>query len=393
MVGKGSVNHNSRKFHAKNTDPERADLNREYCSEDIRKVYRELFDDAVKRYNEKQTRNDRMITDYYKKIRTGKQEKPFHEIILQIGNRDDMNAKTFGGTRAANILDEYMQSFQERNPNIRVFSAYLHMDEATPHLHIDFVPFTTGSKRGLDTRVSLKQALAAQGFHGGSRQETEWNQWVFSEKEQLAAVMERHGIEWEQKGIQREHLSVLEYKKEQRSQEVAQLKNTVEDLKVVAQEKSEKADKIQDRLERLKSRESLIGQNMYKYDNDSEWQLPEPPKLSTAKSYMTKTVEPFVKKLKRVIKSVVAQCLDLMKTVRDLENRLHREQAANDRLHDRIDTMKHENKQLTETVKDYRRVRKVLGDDKVDGIVAEAKAAEQQAQISKRNTRSKGWER
>ena len=47
------------------------------------------------------------------------------------------------------------------------------MDEATPHLHIDFVPFTTSSKRGLDTRVSLKQALAAQGFKGGSRGDTE----------------------------------------------------------------------------------------------------------------------------------------------------------------------------------------------------------------------------
>ena len=76
------------------------------------------------------------------------------------------------------------------------------MDEATPHLHIDFVPFTTGSKRGLDTRVSLKQALAAQGFKGGTRGDTEWSQWVRSEKEQLAAVMERHGIEWEDKGTQ-----------------------------------------------------------------------------------------------------------------------------------------------------------------------------------------------
>lgn len=64
------------------------------------------------------------------------------------------------------MLDEYYQGFQERNTNLRVFSAHLHMDEATPHLHIDFVPFTTGSKRGLDTRVSLKQALAAQGFKG-----------------------------------------------------------------------------------------------------------------------------------------------------------------------------------------------------------------------------------
>ncbi len=78
-----------------------------------------------------------------------------------------------------------MHDFEKRNPNLRVFSAHLHMDEATPHLHIDFIPFTTNSKRGLETRVSLKKALEAQGFIGGSRSDTEWNQWVASEKKKF----------------------------------------------------------------------------------------------------------------------------------------------------------------------------------------------------------------
>ena len=227
MVGKGSVNHNTRKFHAENTDPGRSYLNRSYCNEDMKNIYHELFDEALQRYNEKQTRNDRCIDNYYEKIRSGKQEKLFHEIILQVGNCEDMNAKTENGELAKKVLDEYMQKFQERNPNMRVFSAHLHMDEATPHLHIDFVPFTTGSKRGLDTRVSLKQALAAQGFESGSRRETEWSQWVLSEKQQLASIMERHGIEWEQKGTHQEHLSVLDYKKEQRAGEVKQLEKSL----------------------------------------------------------------------------------------------------------------------------------------------------------------------
>ena len=93
-----------------------------------------------------------------------------------------MSAESENGQLARQILDEYYRGFQERNPNLKVFSAHLHMDEATPHLHIDFVPFTTGSKRGLDTRASLKQALAAQGFKGGTRGDTEWNQWVSAEK-------------------------------------------------------------------------------------------------------------------------------------------------------------------------------------------------------------------
>ena len=195
MTGKGSVNHNSRKFHAKNTDPERSCLNVEYCNENIKDVYHELFDEALARYNEKQTRSDRIIDDYYEKICSGKQEKPFHEIILQIGNKDDMGAKTEDGQLEAEILDEYMQDFQQRNPTLRVFSAHLHMDEATPHLHIDFIPYTTRSKRGLETRVSLKKALAELGFKGGTRSKTERNQWVAAEKERLADIMLQHGIE------------------------------------------------------------------------------------------------------------------------------------------------------------------------------------------------------
>ena len=223
MLGKGSVNHNSRQFMAANIDGERTQFNISYCSSQIRDVYHELFDDAVKRYNAKQTRNDRCIGDYYEKIRTRKQEKLFYEVIIQVGNMENMSSKSEDGRLAAKVLDEYMNRFQERNPYLKVFSAHLHMDEATPHLHVDFVPFTTGSKRGLDTRVSLKKALAAQGFTGGTRGDTEWNQWVKSEKEQLSQVMERHGIEWEQLGTHNEHLSVMDYKKVQRTKEVIAL--------------------------------------------------------------------------------------------------------------------------------------------------------------------------
>ena len=230
MIGKGSVNHNSRKFHAKNTDPERSYLNVQYCNENVKDVYHELFDEALARYNEKQTRSDRRIDNYYEKILSGKQEKPFHEIILQIGDRDNMGATTENGQLAAKVLDEYMRDFQRRNPTLWVFSACLHMDEATPHLHIDFVPYMTGSKRGLDTRVSLKQALSVLGFKGGTRRETELNQWVLYEKKQLAAVMLEHGIESEQQGTHEKHLSVLDFEKQERAKEVAELEAKKERL-------------------------------------------------------------------------------------------------------------------------------------------------------------------
>ena len=200
MVGKGSLRHNNRTFNAGNVDPERSHQNIAYCDENIRDVYHELFDEALEKYNAKQTRADRMIDDYYEKIRFGKQEKPFHEIIMQIGDWENTAVDSDTGRLATEILDEYMKGFAERNPNLRVFSAHLHLDEATPHLHIDFVPFIkTDGKRGLETRVSLKQALKAQGFVGVHKKDSEWARWIQAEKEQLAAIMERHGIEWEHK--------------------------------------------------------------------------------------------------------------------------------------------------------------------------------------------------
>lgn len=164
MVGKGSLNHNSREFYASNVDPNRSHLNIEFCREDIRDVYHELFDDAQERFNAKQTRNDRHIDNYYEKICSSKQEKPFHEIVLQIGNKDDTGIHTELAETAKQCLIEYANGFQVRNPTLRVFWSHLHMDEATPHVHIDFVPYITGSKRSMDTRVSLKQALAQLGF-------------------------------------------------------------------------------------------------------------------------------------------------------------------------------------------------------------------------------------
>jgi len=228
MTGKGSVKHNSRAFHAENTDPERAKFNICYANEDIKEVYCNIFGDAVKRHNEKQTRSDRCISDYYEKIRTGKQEKLFHEIIIQIGDMNNMSAISDNGKLAQKILHEYMQSFRNRNPNLYVFSAYLHMDEATPHLHIDFIPFTTNSGRGLDTRVSMKKALENQGFKGGTRSENERNQWVYSEKEALSKIMLNFDVEWEQKGTKEKHLSLLEFEKKKRSEEVDQLEKEIE---------------------------------------------------------------------------------------------------------------------------------------------------------------------
>ena len=382
MVGRGSVNHNSRKFHAKNTDPERSHLNIEYCNEDIKAVYHELFDDALQRYNDKQSRVDRVITDYYEKIRSGKQEKPFHEIILQVGNKDDMSAESEEGQLAAEVLDEYMKSFQERNPNLRVFSAHLHMDEATPHLHIDFVPFTTGSKRGLDTRVSLKQALAAQGFKGGTRGDTEWSQWVRAEKEQLASVMERHGIEWEDKGTHDQHLSVLDYKKEQRAREVAA-------LEVEQAQKQEQVDRQEQRLKELAPAVKNLEQLAVQFSDDPEQVLPEAGPLESARAYREKKVKPLWEKIVKVLRSVYRAYFDLKSKFERLQGQYNRVSERCNAYSSRLDAVSAENKALREEARDYERLKRAIGPEQADRMLETARQQEQAEKERKRAARRK----
>lgn len=381
MVGQGSVNHNSRKFHAKNTDPERSHLNVTYCQENIKTVYHELFDEALERYNAKQTRADRRIEDYYEKIRSGKQEKPFHEIILQVGNRDDMSADSEEGQLAAAVLDEYMKGFQERNPQLRVFSAHLHMDEATPHLHIDFVPFTTGSKRGLDTRVSLKQAFAAQGFKGGTRGDTEWSQWVRSEKEQLSAVMERHGIEWEDKGTHDKHLSVLDYKKEQRVKEIAALE-TVKAEKEIQVESQER--RLKELAPAVKDMERLAAD----FSADPEQILPEAGTLESGKSYREKKAKPLLAKIVKVLRSLYLAYMELREKFNRLQGDYGRVRESNARLSDRLQEVKLENKALRQVSADYERVKRVFGPEQVEVAVQADKQREQAEKGRKRPRRS-----
>ena len=443
MTGKGSVNHNSRKFHAKNTDPERSCLNVEYCNENVKDVYHELFDEALARYNEKQTRSDRRIDDYYEKIRSGKQEKPFHEIILQIGDKDNMGAKTENGRLAAKVLDKYMRDFQRRNPTLRVFSAYLHMDEATPHLHIDFVPYTTGSRRGIDTRVSLKQALSALGFKGGTRRETELNQWVAYEKEQLAAVMREYGIEWEKKGTHEKHLSVLDFEKKERAKEVAELEQSISDGKerlsdiqiqhrkavqeteqirqkgeAIRQEVSELSEtsdllkeqattlaedkkkllsdnvklekqqkKLQQDIEKMVQSKAVMERNIHAYDEDEKWQLPEPAALMSAKAYKDKKAFPLVEKLKETIKALTIKCVQLAEQGKKLKEKVTRQEQQISRLTDKVMEQSDIIDRLQEKTADLGRLERYFGREQVQSIVERSKALEWAEKENKRPKR------
>ena len=449
MMGKGSVSHNTRTFSAKNVDKERSEYNVEFCHLDIKKVYHELFDEALERYNAKQKRSDRKIDNYYEKIRQSKQEKLFHEVILQIGNKDDTNAKSEEGQLAKEILIEFMEDFQKRNPNLYVFSAHLHMDEETPHVHIDFVPFICNSKRGLDTRVSLKGALAEQGFKGGTRSATEWNQWIESEKQELSKVAERYGVWWKQLGTHNKHLSVLDFEKQERVKEIAKLEkavssnkaelshiiyqqvlaeNEIEKIKLeneaVRQETTElsatndllreQADglienreklmsdnktleqhqkKLQQDIEKMADSKVALERNIHAYDEDARWQLPKPTALMSAKTYQEKNAMPLVERLKEIVKSLTIKCVNLMEQIKQLKAKVTKQAEDIDFYKSKVHQQYVKLEQLQEKADDFERVKQYVGVDKIDIIVTNARELERIAQSEKQQNRAYGMGR
>ena len=357
-LGKGVLDHNNRKFIAENVDRERTKNNVEFKNIPLEDAYHTLFDDALQRYNDRQKRADRRIESYLEHIQKSKQEKPFYEIIVQVGNHNDMGIGSRNESIAKAILEDYVRRFEARNPNLFVFNATLHMDEATPHLHIDFIPYTTESKRGLDTRVSIKQALERQGFRGSGRSDTEVMAWLQSEKESLASIMERHGVEWEHQGNEREHLSVLEYKKEQRSKEVSELENEIEVLITTAKDLTSTVDKVTD----ISNDEAF----------EKEFTLPEPQRMESAKSYKNR-IEGMFNKLKAFVKNVF---IDLMKA-RSLNAELYSKNTSlgftNIDLQNSNRHYQKENLKLRKQLADYRLLRNVIGKQQVDQILEAAK--------------------
>ena len=270
MTGRGSIRHNNRTFSAANIDRSRTAQNVTFCREDLKQVYHLVFDEALAAYNAKKKKTRDKIPDYYEHIRQGKQEKLFHEVIFQIGNKDDCGCGSLDGDRAAAVLAEFAESFQERNPHLRVFNAVLHMDEATPHIHIDFVPVATEQTRGLQTRVSMKQALKQQGFTSMGRNMTEWRAWMDREKQTLAELAQAHEFEIISLGGGRKHMDLPEYREAAQRLEAAQEQVAAAEQEIAALEEQKKglqgtvralkaAEKVRVRLDTIQPEKTITG--------------------------------------------------------------------------------------------------------------------------------------
>ena len=223
VQGKGSISHNNRLFSPKNVDRSRTANNIRYISQPISEAYAELFGKAVEEYNLKQKRSDRKIKNgYYEHlfnrkpcnivVESANGQKSFYEDVVQIGTKDDTGVNSTDADLAKLCLDEYMKGFQERNPNFHVFNAVLHMDEATPHLHIDYIPIGHYN-RGVPVQNGLAQALKEMGYGGGK---DAVNRWRKSERDVLKAICISHGLEIADETFGRGYsMKVEEYKEHQ----------------------------------------------------------------------------------------------------------------------------------------------------------------------------------
>ena len=231
-VDSGIIEHNNRSVIAKNVDPARISDNITYTQVDIKEFYQQIFGEALAEYNAKQKRADKRISDYYEHIKKSKKEKPFYEIIVEFGDVHTCGKSSGNWETAKRMLDEYMKNFEERNPNLRVFNAVMHLDEATPHLHIDFVPVAHKTVRGLPLKNSMSGALREQGFSSSNRFQNEWVAWEQREQEEMTKILLAHNFKRDVKNDKHAYLTVDEYKKiEGKKQEIRKLNAQINELK------------------------------------------------------------------------------------------------------------------------------------------------------------------
>ena len=258
--GRGDLRHNNREFRPKNADPQRKDKNITLVKEDLQKVYHELFDESVIKYNDTQKRNDRKIKNYFDKIYRSKKEKPFYEFIIQVGNQNDQPSET----KCKAILKEFNDMLINDYPSLRVFNSVIHMDESTPHLHIDFVPVGDGYKKGMEKRASFKRVLKNLGF-------SDFREFQNALFFKLELISKQHDIERvSDVAIGAKHIPIQQYREIQRLAE--QKINDIDDMNVsrssikiyqklnaVPQEMYEEI--VKDNAYRKAQNEALTGEN------------------------------------------------------------------------------------------------------------------------------------
>lgn len=367
------LDHNVRKTIAEHVDTARSYMNKILVNIDVREAYERLFKEAVDKYL---SRNKKKAPLDLLEYMSMNKRKPFREIIVQIGNMLDTPADSEIGRKAAEILLAFFAEFIKRNPYLYVICAVLHMDEATPHLHITFIPWGEGYTKWLERRVSFARALKMQGFEHGTRAYSTYRMWMDNEKQRLGEAMERYGMEWVSLGTHNKHKNIHSFKLEMARTELEELEQKTSDLR-------EEIAIARKGAEGIRAAEKYSGELLGKLDYDPQYQLSEPPAFMSAKKYMSAVVNPLYDRLKALAKELAdrlprakAVIAEALTEKAELEHKVRDLMLENNTLKRQLDNEKQRSLDLS-LVKD------ALGHDNVNMMLDSIKAKKKGTRVKK----------
>lgn len=232
-----------------------------WLDEDPKTAYERLFGQSVQEYNERQTREDRKITDYYKQICEDKKKKPVYELIIGIYGKKADGTPICSKNDGKRILRAFVEDWERRNPQLKLCGLYYHCDESVGingsqvgHVHIDYIPVGDGFTRGMGMQSSLSRALEQQGFESQGLNNTAQMQWESRENQFLATLCAHAGFEVIRGNGNKEHLDTATYKKVKELEDLQEKQATL--VQSFAQKEQEYLE-LQDKFETLKAQKSL----------------------------------------------------------------------------------------------------------------------------------------
>ena len=225
--------------------------------EDTKNLYLELFEDARIKYNEKQTRNDRKIENYFNHISNDNKRDLACEIIIELGDMDfwvDKDDKF--KKKMVEVFKEQIIDLEEVVPNFKVANATIHFDESSPHLHIVGVPFKDGMKNGMEKQVGKSDV-----FNKISLKEIQdkMREYCINSFNRIYHLNYTLKIKEEGRNVDINVANMNEYKKFKREQE--KYKKQLKELKNKADELQNKSNEINDIIDNLKP--TLMNKNNY----------------------------------------------------------------------------------------------------------------------------------
>ena len=194
--------------------------------------------------------------------------------------------------------------------------------------------------------------------------------------------MERHEIEWEHKGTHEKHLSVLDYKKQEREKEVAQLGDEIS-------RQEDKLELVKSRINNMLDCEESLDNVVKNFDEDPQYQLPDPPALMSAKTYKTKIAQPVINALRELVQGVIIKYFEMKNTLEQWRQANQSLYYDNNRLSEKAKNLENINAKQKSELQDYKLLRKVFGSKQIDDLLKQAKEITQSKQREKRFTNYK----